>query len=203
MIYELLFPLRHDATWLRWLNVLRYVPFRDHRLDGHRDAPLVLPRALVHPRAATKADRPGRPRRRPGDPQGEERHADDGRRAHPPLRPRPHHPLVRPAERLRLGDRRGDRRLRRHRVSGRLPQDQGQELPRRPRRATSSSASFSSAAPCSATCSSRRSTCRATGGTSAPGSASRSSPFRSTRSRCRSGSTSSSPSSSSSGPRTR
>jgi phospho-N-acetylmuramoyl-pentapeptide-transferase len=28
MIYELLFPLRHDATWLRWLNVLRYVPFR-------------------------------------------------------------------------------------------------------------------------------------------------------------------------------
>lgn len=28
MIYELLYPLRHDATWLRWLNVLRYVPFR-------------------------------------------------------------------------------------------------------------------------------------------------------------------------------
>ena len=28
MIYELLFPLRHDAAWLRWLNVLRYVPFR-------------------------------------------------------------------------------------------------------------------------------------------------------------------------------
>jgi phospho-N-acetylmuramoyl-pentapeptide-transferase len=28
MIYELLFPLRHDASWLRWLNVLRYVPFR-------------------------------------------------------------------------------------------------------------------------------------------------------------------------------
>ncbi len=28
MIYEFLFPLRHDAAWLRWLNVLRYVPFR-------------------------------------------------------------------------------------------------------------------------------------------------------------------------------
>ena len=28
MIYELLYPLRHDARWLGWLNVLRYVPFR-------------------------------------------------------------------------------------------------------------------------------------------------------------------------------
>jgi len=28
VIYELLYPLRHDAAWLRWLNVLRYVPFR-------------------------------------------------------------------------------------------------------------------------------------------------------------------------------
>ena len=28
MLYELLFPLRHDASWLGWLNVLRYVPFR-------------------------------------------------------------------------------------------------------------------------------------------------------------------------------
>jgi phospho-N-acetylmuramoyl-pentapeptide-transferase len=28
VIYELLYPLRHDANWLRWLNVLRYVPFR-------------------------------------------------------------------------------------------------------------------------------------------------------------------------------
>lgn len=28
MIYELLYPLRHDASWLKWLNVLRYVPFR-------------------------------------------------------------------------------------------------------------------------------------------------------------------------------
>ncbi len=28
MIYELLYPLRHDAAWLGWLNVLRYVPFR-------------------------------------------------------------------------------------------------------------------------------------------------------------------------------
>ncbi len=28
MIYELLYPLRHDASWLGWLNVLRYVPFR-------------------------------------------------------------------------------------------------------------------------------------------------------------------------------
>jgi phospho-N-acetylmuramoyl-pentapeptide-transferase len=28
MIYELLYPLRHDGSWLRWLNVLRYVPFR-------------------------------------------------------------------------------------------------------------------------------------------------------------------------------
>lgn len=28
MIYELLYPLRHHASWLGWLNVLRYVPFR-------------------------------------------------------------------------------------------------------------------------------------------------------------------------------
>ncbi len=28
MLYELLFPLRHASSWLRWLNVLRYVPFR-------------------------------------------------------------------------------------------------------------------------------------------------------------------------------
>ncbi|MFO0675543.1 MAG: phospho-N-acetylmuramoyl-pentapeptide-transferase [Polyangiaceae bacterium] len=28
MIYELLFPLRSAASWLNWLNVLRYVPFR-------------------------------------------------------------------------------------------------------------------------------------------------------------------------------
>jgi phospho-N-acetylmuramoyl-pentapeptide-transferase len=28
MLYEMLFPLRHDAAWLGWLNVLRYVPFR-------------------------------------------------------------------------------------------------------------------------------------------------------------------------------
>ena len=28
MLYELLFPLRHDSPWLGFLNVLRYVPFR-------------------------------------------------------------------------------------------------------------------------------------------------------------------------------
>jgi len=28
VILEFLFPLRHDASWLSWLNVLRYVPFR-------------------------------------------------------------------------------------------------------------------------------------------------------------------------------
>jgi phospho-N-acetylmuramoyl-pentapeptide-transferase len=28
MLYELLFPLRLEADWLGWLNVLRYVPFR-------------------------------------------------------------------------------------------------------------------------------------------------------------------------------
>jgi phospho-N-acetylmuramoyl-pentapeptide-transferase len=28
MLYELLFPLRHEADWLGFLNVLRYVPFR-------------------------------------------------------------------------------------------------------------------------------------------------------------------------------
>src|ERR1700748_2950297 len=28
MIYELLYPLRHSASWLGWLNVLRYVPLR-------------------------------------------------------------------------------------------------------------------------------------------------------------------------------
>jgi phospho-N-acetylmuramoyl-pentapeptide-transferase len=28
MIYELFYPLRHLASWLGWLNVLRYVPFR-------------------------------------------------------------------------------------------------------------------------------------------------------------------------------
>ena len=28
MLYELLYPLRHEANWLGFLNVLRYVPFR-------------------------------------------------------------------------------------------------------------------------------------------------------------------------------
>jgi len=28
VLYELLFPLRHDSEWLNFLNVLRYVPFR-------------------------------------------------------------------------------------------------------------------------------------------------------------------------------
>jgi phospho-N-acetylmuramoyl-pentapeptide-transferase len=28
VIYELLYPLRYSASWLGWLNVLRYVPFR-------------------------------------------------------------------------------------------------------------------------------------------------------------------------------
>ena len=28
MLYELLYPLRHAAPWLSWLNVIRYVPFR-------------------------------------------------------------------------------------------------------------------------------------------------------------------------------
>src|SRR4029077_14470318 len=28
MLYELLFPLRHDSDLLGWLNVLRYLPFR-------------------------------------------------------------------------------------------------------------------------------------------------------------------------------
>lgn len=28
MILEFLFPLRHEASWLGWLNVVRYVPFR-------------------------------------------------------------------------------------------------------------------------------------------------------------------------------
>ena len=28
MIYELLYPLRHQADWLSFLNVLRYIPFR-------------------------------------------------------------------------------------------------------------------------------------------------------------------------------
>ena len=28
MIYELLYPLRHSAEWLGFLNVLRYIPFR-------------------------------------------------------------------------------------------------------------------------------------------------------------------------------
>lgn len=28
MIYELLYPLSHEVSWLSWLNVLRYTPFR-------------------------------------------------------------------------------------------------------------------------------------------------------------------------------
>ena len=28
MIYELFYPLKYHYSWLRWLNVLRYVPFR-------------------------------------------------------------------------------------------------------------------------------------------------------------------------------
>ena len=28
MMYELLYPLSHEVSWLSWLNVLRYTPFR-------------------------------------------------------------------------------------------------------------------------------------------------------------------------------
>ncbi|MCA9622023.1 MAG: phospho-N-acetylmuramoyl-pentapeptide-transferase, partial [Myxococcales bacterium] len=28
MIYELFYPLKYHYSWLSWLNVLRYIPFR-------------------------------------------------------------------------------------------------------------------------------------------------------------------------------
>ena len=64
MIYELLYPLRHSASWLGWLNVLRYVPFRV--IAATMTAMLICFAlcAVVHPRAAEEADRPGHPRGR-------------------------------------------------------------------------------------------------------------------------------------------
>jgi hypothetical protein len=166
MIYELLYPLRHDASWLRWLNVLRYVPFRiiaatmTAMLLSFFVSPWFI-RALQRKQIG-QVVRDGRPRVA----QDQERHADDGRRAHPPLRPRADDPVVRPAQRLRVGHHGGDRGLRRHRLPGRLPQDQGSRTRAACPAATSCSASSSSAARFSATPFSRRSTCRPTGGRS-------------------------------------
>jgi UDP-N-acetylmuramoyl-tripeptide--D-alanyl-D-alanine ligase len=60
------------------VNVLyRYIPFRTPSWrDDHRDAAHVRARAVVHPRAASEADRPGRP-------QGGPRDAPRPRRARP------------------------------------------------------------------------------------------------------------------------
>ena len=62
VIYELLYPLapRRELARLAQRPPVRPVPH--HRGDDHGDAPLVRPRAVVHPRAAAEADRPGRAR---------------------------------------------------------------------------------------------------------------------------------------------
>ena len=101
MIYELLYPLRHSASWLGWLNVLRYVPFRV--IAATMTAMLHLLRALavVHPRAAEEADR-RRSSATTGDPRGHLKKRgtpDDGRRAAPPRGARLDDALVRPPQR--------------------------------------------------------------------------------------------------------
>jgi hypothetical protein len=52
VIYELLYPLRHSAPNVGFLNVLRYIRFAPSRQTIHRDAHVVRAGALVHPRAA-------------------------------------------------------------------------------------------------------------------------------------------------------
>ena len=103
MLYELLFPLRHDADWLGFLNVLRYLPFRTiaatvtAMLIAFVLAPWFI-RELQRKQIGqvVRADGPETHKIKSGTP-------DDGRRAHPALRPRSHHPLVRPPQRLRAG----------------------------------------------------------------------------------------------------
>ena len=36
MIYELFYPLKFHYSWLSWLNVLRYIPFRFHLGEQHQ-----------------------------------------------------------------------------------------------------------------------------------------------------------------------
>ena len=65
VIYELFYPLKFHYSWLSWLNVLRYVPFRVDRGDDDRDAAsaFVLSPWFIR-ELQTQADRPGHPRRR-------------------------------------------------------------------------------------------------------------------------------------------
>ena len=181
---------RHDAGWLGWLNVLRYVPFRIIAATHHGDAPLVRRSRLVHPRAPD-ASRSARSSASDGPetPQDQERHADDGRRAHPALRCSCRRSSGATSRNVvRLADDRGHRRLRRHRLPRRLPQDQAEELARASRAATSCSASSSSAARVLgyAFLANEHVPARLVGHPRRT-SASRSSPSPSTRSRCRSG----------------
>ena len=204
MIYELLYPLRHYASWLSWLNVLRYIPFRaivatiTAMLLTFVLAPWFI--RELQKKQIGQVVRNGRPR----DAHDQGGHADDGRRAHPALAAAPDGPLGRSPEPVRPRDDGGHRRLRRHRLPRRLPQDQAQELgrPRRPlqaHRPVRSSAARSIAYTFLADARS----CPPTGSRSARTSRSRSSRSPSTRSICRSGSTCRSRCSSWSPPRTR
>ncbi len=177
--------------------------FSRHRRNGQRDAHRLRPGALVHPRAAEETDRAGRASGRPRVTPDQERDPHDGRRAHSAQRSLADHHVVRSAERLRLGDDRRHRGVRRHRILGRLPEDQAEELARRSgplqaprpvcdRAGRSSSYAFFA----------QRALARRTGGTSASTSASPSSRSPSTRSSSRSGSICRSRCSSSSGRRT-
>ena len=169
MIYELLFPLRHAASWLGWLNVLRYIPFRVIMATITAMLLVVLARAVVHPRAAEES-RSGRSSATDGPEthQIKARHADHGRRAHPALACSCRRCSGRSHERLRPGDDGGHRRVRRHRLPRRLPQDQAQELDAASPVATSSSvSSLIGGAVLSLRLPRAGARCRRTGGTSA------------------------------------
>jgi hypothetical protein len=113
VIYELLYPLRHDAAWLGWLNVLRYVPFRtiaatvSAMLLAFVLAPWFI-RELQRKQIGqvVRTDGPESHMIKSGTPT----------MGGAPLRPASDDPLVRPPQRLRLGDDGRDRGVRRHRV---------------------------------------------------------------------------------------
>ena len=85
MIYELFYPLKFHYSWLSWLNVLRYIPFRTimATITAMLLTFVLAPWFIreLRRKQIGQVVRDGRP----GDAQGQGGHADHGRRAHPAL----------------------------------------------------------------------------------------------------------------------
>ena len=102
-----------------------HLPRGDGGDDRAADRPRVRP--VGHPPADRAEDRPADPRVRRADAPGQERHADDGRRADPDRHRRLDAAVVRLEQPLRLDRDGGDDRLRRDRLGRRLAQGRAQE----------------------------------------------------------------------------